>query len=290
MHLIANIAIDAIAYGMVLFIISIGLSVMMGLMKVINLAHGAFAMVGGYLASHLLVSCGWDFIPAVVVAVGATVLISLPVEMLLYRRLYKSRDPLVHLLMTIGITFLAIGVVNYLFGPTIKSIPLPGMISGSIDIGIRTMPAHRLFVIACGVVVAGSLWLFIERTAFGIRLLASVDNSNMASALGVRTSMIYSATFALAAALAAFGGIVGADLLPLEPYYALRYMVVFLVVVSVGGAGSILGALASSMTLGFVDTATRYLAPDLGGFFFYLSVMMIAFLFPHGMFGKDSKQ
>ncbi len=288
MHLIANIAIDAIAYGMVLFIISIGLSVMMGLMKVINLAHGAFAMLGGYLASFLLVSLGWDFVPAVVVAVGATALISLPVEIVLYRRIYKSRDPLVHLLMTIGITFLAIGVVNFFFGPTIKSIPLPEAISGPIDVGIRTMPAHRLFVIACGVVVAVSLWFLIERTAFGIRLRAAVDNANMASALGVRTRWIYSATFALASALAAFGGIVGADLLPLEPFYALRYMVVFLVVVSVGGAGSILGALASSMTLGFVDTAARYLAPDLGEFFFYLSVMVIAFLFPHGMFGKDS--
>ncbi len=139
--------------------------------------------------------------------------------------------------MTIGITFTIIGIANYLFGPTLKTIPLPPLLSGSVDLGFRSIAAHRVFAILCGGAVAAALWYSIERTAFGVKLRASVDNAAMAAALGVRTKIVYAVSFAIAVGLAAFGGIVGAELLPIEPYYALRYMVTFLVVVSVGGAG-----------------------------------------------------
>jgi len=189
-------------------------------------------------------------------------------------------------LMTIGITFFIIGIVNFIFGPSLKPIPLPATLSGPLDIGFRMLPTHRVFVIACGIVVALALWFLIEKTEFGIKLRASVDHSGMADALGIRTEIIYAATFALAIGLGAFGGVVGAEILPIEPYYALRYMVTFLVVVSVGGAGSILGALSASLLLGLADTTGKYLAPEFGDFFFYLSVIFIVFLFPHGLFGK----
>jgi branched-chain amino acid transport system permease protein len=159
-------------------------------------------------------------------------------------------------------------------------------LSGPLDIGFRMIPTHRVFVIACGVVTALALWLLIDKTEFGIRLRASVDNSDMADSLGIRTEWIYAATFALAVGLGAFGGVVGAELLPIEPFYALRYMVTFLVVVSVGGAGSIAGALAASLLLGLADTTGKYLAPEYGEFFFYLAVIVIAFLFPRGLFGR----
>lgn len=281
-----SILIDALAYGMVLFIITIGLSVMMGLMRVTNLAHGAFAMIGGYLAAYFTGGLGWTFAAALAVAVAATVAIAMPLERLLYRRIYTLPDPLMQLLMTIGITFCIIGLTNYLFGPTLKTIPLPDLLRGPVDIGPRTVPAHRIFVIASGFAVFAVLWFLIERTGFGTRLRAAVDNAPMANALGVRTDRLYAATFALSVGLAAFGGIVGAELLPLEPYYALRYMVVFLVVVSVGGAGSIGGALAASLTLGLIDTIGRYFVPDFGAFFFYLAVIVIVFLLPHGIFGR----
>lgn len=286
MQIIANIAFDALSYGMALFIISIGLSVMMGLMRVINLAHGAFAMIGGYVASSLILDLGWGFGAALLAGSAATVILCLPLEFLLYRRLYADGDPLKQVLMTIGITFFIIGVVNYLFGPTTKSIPLPAALQGPITIGMLTVPAHRLFVIACGAVVALGLWLLVERTDFGLRLKAAVDNAPMAAALGVRTEWVYAATFALAVALGAFGGIVGAELLPIEPYYALRYMVTFLVVVSVGGAGSMAGALVSALTLGLVDTIGRYFFPNFGEFFFYLAVIAIVLLFPRGLLGR----
>ena len=286
MRTILSIALDAVAYGMVLFVISIGLSIMMGLMRVVNLAHGAFAMIGGYLASYALRTMGAHYSLAILIAVAGTVLISLPFEFLLYRRIYRKSDALTQLLLTIGITFLIIGVANFVFGPTSKPIPLPPTLSGPLDIGFRAMPTHRVFVIACGASTALALWYLLERTEFGVRLRAAVDNSDMAESLGIRTETLYLATFALAVGLGAFGGVVGAEILPIEPFYALRYMVTFLVVVSVGGAGSIAGALAASLLLGLADTTGKYLAPEYGEFFFYLAVITIVFLFPRGLFGR----
>ncbi|MDB5629216.1 MAG: branched-chain amino acid transporter permease [Tardiphaga sp.] len=287
MRIVLSIATDALAYGMVLFIISIGLSIMMGLMRVVNLAHGAFAMIGGYLASYAIRDLNAPYGLAILIAVIGAIVVSIPFEALLYRRIYRKSDPLVQVLMTIGITFVIIGVVNYIFGPSLKSIPLPNALSGPLDIGFRMVPTHRVFVIACGLITALLLWLLIEKTEFGIKLRASVDHSDMADALGIRTEIIYAVTFALAIGLGAFGGVVGAEILPIEPFYALRYMVTFLVVVSVGGAGSITGALSASLLLGLADTTGKYLAPEFGEFFFYLTVIIIVFLFPRGLFGRS---
>jgi branched-chain amino acid transport system permease protein len=281
-----SIGLDAISYGMVLFTISIGLSIMMGLMKVVNLAHGAFAMIGGYLASFALKSAGLSYPLAIALAVLGTIVIALPIEFLLYRRIYRRSDELTQILLTIGIAFVIIGVANYILGPTTKSIPLPAMLTGPVDLGFRMIPAHRLFAVVCGLCTAGLLWLLIDRTEFGIRLRAAVDNGDMAEALGIKTQILFSATFALAVGLAAFGGVVGAELLPIEPFYALRYMVTFLVVVSVGGAGSIPGAVAASILLGLADTTGKYLAPEYGEFFFYLAVILVVFLFPNGLLGR----
>lgn len=283
---VLGVVLDAISYGMVLFIISIGLSIMMGLMRVVNLAHGAFAMIGGYLASYALKSLGVSYPLAIILAVIGAILISIPFEFLLYRRIYRKSDELTQILLTIGITFVIIGVANYVLGPTSKSIPLPAVLSGPFDLGFRMIPAHRLFVIACGLCTALLLWLLIDRTEFGVRMRAAVDNGDMAEALGIRTQLIFTAAFALAIGLAAFGGVVGAELLPIEPFYALRYMVTFLVVVSVGGAGSIAGALSASMLLGLADTTGKYLAPEYGEFFFYLAVILAVFLFPNGLLGR----
>jgi branched-chain amino acid transport system permease protein len=285
MQTVFSIAVDALAYGMVLFVISIGLSVTMGLMRVVNLAHGAFAMIGGYIASYAARDLGLAYGFAVILAVAGTILIAIPIERLLYRRIYGAPE-LTQVLMTIGITFCIIGIANYVFGPTLKTIPVPDELRQSVGLGFRTISAHRLFAIACGLTVALGLWYFIERTAFGVKLRAAVDNAAMAAALGVRTQVVYAVSFAVAVGLAAFGGVVGAELLPIEPYYALRYMVTFLVVVSVGGAGSIPGALAACLLLGGIDTTGRYLMPEFGEFFFYLAVIAIVCLFPRGLAGR----
>lgn len=285
MQTVLSIAVDAVAYSMVLFVISIGLSVTMGLMKVVNLAHGAFAMMGGYIAAFATHQLGAPYGVAIVAAVIGTVLAAIPVERGLYRRIYGAPE-LTQVLMTIGITFVIIGIANYAMGPSMKTIPLPKMLEGPVDIGFRSIAAHKLFAVATGLVVAGTAWLVIERTAFGVKLRASVDNATMAGALGVRTKVVYAVSFAAAVGLAALGGVVGAQLLPIEPYYALRYMVTFLVVVSVGGAGSIPGALLACLLLGAVETTGRYLMPEFGEFFFYLAVIAIVCVFPHGLLGR----
>lgn len=287
MQTVFSIAVDALAYGMVLFVISIGLSVTMGLMRVVNLAHGAFAMIGGYIASYATRDLGLGYGVGVLAAVMGTIIIAVPIERFLYRRIYGAPE-LTHVLMTIGITFCVIGIANYVMGPTLKTIPLPAELQGSADVGFRTIPMHRLFAIASGIVVAVCLWFTIEKTGFGVKLRASVDNAAMAAALGVRTEIIYALSFAVAVGLAAFGGVVGAELLPVEPYYALRYMVTFLVVVSVGGAGSIPGALIACLVLGGIDTTGRYLMPEFGEFFFYLAVIALICVFPRGFAGRKN--
>jgi len=285
MQSVLSIAVDALAYGMVLFVISIGLSMTMGLMRVVNLAHGAFAMLGGYFASYAVHVLGAGYFPALLVGVAGVVVLAAPLERFLYRRIYGASE-LTQVLMTIGIAFFIVGVANYIFGPTLKTIPLPDVLLGSVDLGFRSIAGHRLFVIFCGLAVALALWFVVERTLFGIRLRAAVDNVSMASALGVRTRTVYAVSFAISVGLAAFGGIVGAELLPIEPYYALRYIVTFLVVVCVGGPGSIAGALVSCLILGAVDTAGRYFVPEYGEFFFYLAVIAVVCAFPRGLLGR----
>ncbi|KAA0690972.1 branched-chain amino acid ABC transporter permease [Neorhizobium sp. P12A] len=285
MQTVLSIAVDALAYGMVLFVISIGLSVTMGLMRVTNLAHGGFAMIGGYIASYAARDLGLGYGVAVILAVVGTIVIAIPIERLLYRRIYGAPE-LTQVLMTIGITFCIIGIANYVFGPTLKTIPLPPELQGSVNLGFRSIGTQRVFAIISGLIVAAVLWYAIEKTGFGVKLRASVDNAAMAAALGVRTEIVYAVSFAIAVGLAAFGGVVGAELLPVEPYYALRYMVTFLVVVSVGGTGSIPGALAACLLLGAIDTTGRYIMPEYGEFFFYLAVIVVICLFPGGLAGR----
>ena len=284
METVFGIAIDGIAYGMILFIISIGLSVTLGLMRVVNLAHGAFAMIAGYVASYAVIGLGLPYLVALLVAVLFTVIVSLPLERLLYRRIYGHQHELAQVLLTIGLTFVIVASINYIFGPTLKRIPLPELLQGTVSIGPKDIPTHRAFVIGVGIAIIIGLWWLLERTDFGIKLRAAVDDPAMAAALGIRTQRLYAATFALGTGLAAVGGVLGAELLPLEPHYAIRYIVLFLAVVAVGGAGSVVGSVVAALTLGIVDTAGRYLVPSFGEFFFYAALMLVLFRWPHGFF------
>ncbi len=285
MDLILNIAVDGVAYGMILFMIAVGLSVTMGLMRVVNLAHGGFALIGGALAHWLTVDLGFGFWPALLLAIGGTVAIALPLERLIYRRIYGFGE-LQQVLATIGLTFLMIATINLWQGSTLLNIQLPDALRQTVDLGFRTLPSHRLAVIALGVAVILGLWLLLDRTRFGIRLRAAVDNRDIASTLGIDTSQIYMLTFGLGAALAALGGIFGAELLPIDAYYPLRYMVLFLIVVAVGGMGSILGSFLSALGLGLVETATRYLMPDLSTITFFALVILLLAIRPRGLMGR----
>ncbi|HYG90112.1 MAG TPA: branched-chain amino acid ABC transporter permease [Azospirillum sp.] len=288
METLFGIAVDGVAYGMILFIISVGLSVTLGLMRVVNLAHGAFAMVAGYIASFAAQSLGFPYAAALLVAVLLTVVATLPLERLLFRRIYGTANELAQVLLTIGLTFVIVACINYIFGPTLKRIPLPDALLGTVSLGPKAIPTHRAFVIAMGAATILALWWLLERTDFGIKLRAAVDDPAMAAALGIKTERLYAATFALGTGLAALGGVLGAELLPLEPYYAIRYIVLFLAVVAVGGAGSIFGSAAAALALGIVDTAGKYLIPNFGEFFFYAALILILFRWPHGFFHRGA--
>ena len=285
MSLLLNIAVDGVAYGMILFMIAVGLSVTMGLMRVINLAHGGFALIGGTTMHWLLASAGMPYGIAVVLSVAFTMVLALPLERLLYRRIYRFGE-LQQVLATIGITFLIIASVNVLFGSSLLAIPLPKSLSVSVDLGFRTLPLHRLLVIGVGVLVILGLYGLLERTRFGVRLRASVDNRNAAATLGINTGHVYAITFCLGAGLAALGGILGAELLPIDAYYPLRYMVLFLIVVAVGGMGSITGSFFAAIGLGLLETASRYLVPDFGTIFFFACVMALLAVRPNGLLGR----
>jgi branched-chain amino acid transport system permease protein len=280
--LLANILIDGIAYGMVLFIIAVGLSVTLGLMRFVNLAHGAFAMTGGYIAAWLVREQGLSFYAGAPLAVLATGFIGALLEVTVFRRLYR-RTELQQVLFTIGLTFLFVATANLLAGPEVQLIPLPPALSQSVDLGIRTLPAQRLLVIASGVLVVLSTFWVLNKSRFGVWLRATVDNTDAASALGIPVQLVYVTTFAVGAALAGLGGILGAELMPLEPYYPVKYLVLVLVVVAVGGMGSIAGSLAASLTLGIIDTASKYLASDWGSLFFFLAMALLLAWRPHGL-------
>lgn len=285
MSLLLNIAVDGIAYGMILFMIAVGLSVTMGLMRVINLAHGGFALIGGAAMHWLLASTTISYGLAVLLAVAFTIALAIPAERLLYRTIYRFNE-LQQVLATIGITFLIIASVNALLGSTLLAIPLPAALATSVDLGFRTLPLHRLLVIGAGVLVILGLHGLLEWTRFGIKLRASVDNRNAAATLGINTGRIYAITFCLGAGLAALGGILGAELLPIDAYYPLRYMVLFLIVVAVGGMGSITGSFAAALGLGILETASRYLVPEIGTIFFFACVMALLAVRPQGFLGR----
>ncbi|MDC9809800.1 MULTISPECIES: branched-chain amino acid ABC transporter permease [Rhizobium] len=285
MSVILSIFVDGIAYGMILFMISVGLSITMGLMRIINLAHGGFALLGGAAVHVLSTRFGISFWAASLAAVVLIVLVAVLLERLLYRHIYGFNE-LGQVLATIGIVFLMIATVNFFLGSTILPLGTPQSLTTAVDLGFKTLPLHRMVVISSGVMVLAALWLLMEKTRFGVYLRAAVDNKVAAAALGINTPRIYLAAFAIGAGLAAVGGILGAELLPIEAYYPLRYMVLFLIVVSVGGLGSIPGSFAAALGLGILDTAGRYLLPGVGTIFFFLAITALLAFRPHGLMGR----
>jgi len=279
-----SIGFHGLAFAMVLYLISVGLSVTMGLMGFVNLAHGVFAMLGGYIVTSLMSRAGVPFVPALAAAAIATAVGSVVVERLLYRRLYGG-DELDQVLLTMGLIFMSVAAVTFFWGPNPQPIRPPGWLSGEVDLGVRSFPAFRSFLILCGAALVTALWLGLERARVGIRIRAAVDNLRMAQSVGINTPGLFTLTFALGSGLAGLGGGLGADLLAISPSYALDNLVYFLIVVAVGGLGSIRGPFVAAMLLGITDTGFKYLLPDLGAFFIYALTMALLLWRPKGLFG-----
>jgi branched-chain amino acid transport system permease protein len=282
---LVSILFHGLAFAMVLYIVSVGLSLTMGLMGFVNLAHGAFAMIGGYITVTLMNTYQVPFGFALFAAFVAVALISAVLERTLYARLYGAGE-LEQVLFTIGLIFMASAVMRQMFGAIPLPVHPPAMLSGQIDLGFRTVPMYRTFLIGISFVLIALLWLGIERTDFGARLRAAVDNRRMAESVGIDTGLLFTMTFALGSGLAALGGGLGADILAIYPGYAIEYLVYFLMVVAVGGLGSIRGPFVAALLLGIGDTACQYLVPEFGAFFIYIAMIGLLMWRPAGLFGR----
>lgn len=285
-NIVISILFDGMAYAMFLFITSVGLSVTMGLMNFVNLAHGAFAMAGGYIVVSLTRSLGVDFVPSLAFAAVAIGAASVPFERYLYRQLYRASD-LEQVLLTIGLAFMAIATFTYFYGPIPKSVPLPGWLQGDINLGFRTFPSYRAFLIAVGAVLIAVLWYAFERTNIGAKIRAAVDNRRMAESVGINVDRLFTLTFALGSGLAALGGGLAIQLFGLTPSFAVIYLVLFLIVVAVGGLGSLKGTLLAALVIGIIDTGGKYVFPVAGNLFIYAVTVIVLLLKPAGFYGRE---
>jgi branched-chain amino acid transport system permease protein len=278
----AGVLFDGIAYGSLLFLISVGLSVTMGMMNFINLAHGAFAMLGGYVSVTVLSRLGVPFLASLPLAFIASAVVGLVLERLLYRRLYKASH-LDQVLFSIGLTFMSVAAATYFFGRTQQPVTLPDWLRGQVSLFGLDVGAYRLFLIGVVVLITIALGLLIERTRFGAQIRASVDNQTASAGLGINVSLVFSLTFALGSGLAGLGGGLGIDVLGLDPTFPIKYMVYFLLVVAVGGAGTIKGPLLAALILGVFDVAGKYYVPEVGAFVIYALMVVLLIVFPAGL-------
>jgi branched-chain amino acid transport system permease protein len=276
---------DGFAYGMLLFLLSVGLSVTLGMMNFVNLAHCTFAMIGGYVTVTLMNGAGWPFFATLPVAFIAAAAISIVFERTMFRRLYRSSD-LDQCLLTIGLVFVSVATFAYIYGTIQQPVNLPGYLRGSIHVGTLTFGVYRIFLIAFALVVTAALVTMLEYTRFGAKIRAAVDNQRMARGLGINVDGAFAIAFALGSGLAGLGGALAIDIVGLDPSFALAYLVYVLIVVAVGGLGSIGGTFAAAMLLGISDMAGKYYFPAIGSFLIYLVMISLLMWRPSGIFGR----
>jgi branched-chain amino acid transport system permease protein len=277
-----SVLFDGLAYGSLLFVISVGMSVTLGLMRFINLAHGAFAMFGGYAAYVMVNRWGLSLFAALPVVLVGFACVGAVCERLLYRWVSRSR-PLDQVLFTIGLAFIATALATWIWGPTPRRIALPGALTGQLHVLGIDLGVYRLFLIGMVLAITASLYVLVERTAFGAQLRAAVDHPHAAAGLGIPVDRVYTISFALGTAMAAVGGALGIDVLGLDPQFPFKYMVYFLLVVVVGGAGSIVGSAVAALALGVFDVLGKYYVPAAGAFLIYAAMVALLLVFPHGL-------
>jgi branched-chain amino acid transport system permease protein len=280
-----SILLGGVAAGMVLFIVSVGLSVTMGLMGFVNLAHGGFAMLGGYVIVLSMTKWGLPFLPAVLLGFVVIAALAAVLERVFYARLYRAPE-LDQVLFTIGLVFVMIALITLTVGPETQTVKLPDWLSGQTDLGIITYRTYSLAIIAVGTLLVIALWLGFERTHFGARIRAAVDNRRMAQSMGVDVGRLFTITFAIGSGLAAVGAGLGAEILGLDPQYPLRYLVYFLIVVAVGGLGRVTGVFFAAILIGVLDFVLKIHFPKGGTIFIYALTLIMLLWRPQGIFGK----
>ncbi len=279
---------DGIAYGMLLFVLAVGLAVTMGLMNFINLAHGAFAMAGGYLLVLLTQRWGWPFLACLPVAFAVTALLGALLERTLYRPMY-AKPHLDQVLFSIGLTFMAVAAVDWSMGSSTQIVQLPAFLRGRSEFlgGALGVGHYRLFIVVVCVALTAGLQAILMRTRFGSRLRAAVDDPRVAGGLGIPVNRVFLLTFAAGSGLAGLGGALGAEVLGMDPTFPLKFMVYFLIVVAVGGTSTITGPLLAALLLGVADVFGKYYVPELGAFVVYLVMIALLMYRPHGLFARE---
>ena len=283
------VVIDGLSYGALLFLLAIGLSITLGLMGFVNLAHTALAMVGGYFTVTFTQRLGWPFDGSVLAAVVATTVVGVALERLVFRLVYR-RDPLAQVLLTIGVLMMISAAVTYLWGPSLQLIRIPDALVGRADVGALDLSRYRLLLLGISVALVVLLGLGLGHTRFGTMIRASVDNQRVAAALGIPVQKVFMASFAIGTALAGLGGALGVEALGLDPSFAIKYLVLALLVMVVGGAGSVVGTFAAAMLLGVFDIATKYYLPALGSFAMYSLMVLVPMVRPQGIRGVQRGQ
>ena len=282
---VVGILFDGFAYGMLLFLLSVGLSVTLGMMNFVNLAHCSFAMLGGYVTVSLMNQLGWPFLATLPCAFLAAAAVSAGLERTLYRRLYRASD-LDQVLLTIGLAFISVAVAAYAYGTVLQSVTIPAFLRGSVRMLGLSVGRYRLFLIGIALLITLALILALDFTRFGAQVRAAVDNQRMARGLGIDVDRTFAITFALGSGLAGLGGALAIEITGLDPTFAFTYLVYVLIVVSVGGLGSIGGSLAAASLIGISDVAGKYYVPQLGAFLIYLVMLVLLMWRPTGLLGR----
>jgi branched-chain amino acid transport system permease protein len=282
-----TILFDGIAYGMLLFVLACGLSVTLGLMNFVNLAHGAFAMAGGYITVVLVNRLGLPFLGALPLAFVLTALVGVALERTLYVHVY-AKTHLEQVLFSIGLVFMSVAAVDYVMGSQQQFVSIPSYLQGQINLfGVGIGRYRLLIILICGLLTV-ALQFSLMRTRFGSRLRAAVDDARVARGLGINVNAVFAVTFAVGSGLAGLGGALGAEILGLDPIFPLKYMIYFLIVVTVGGTSSITGPFLASILLGIGDVAGKYYAPKLGGFVIYTIMIAVLIWRPQGLFSRPA--
>jgi len=276
---------NGLTYGVLLFVMAVGLSVTMGMMNFANLAHVSLAMLGGYLAITAMDHLGVSFLVSLPLAFLGTMAFSWVLERLVLRHFYGT-DDLTQVLLTIGLLFMSVSTVAYIWGPSFKPITMPASLTGQVQVMGLSLERYRLFLLAVGLALALALVFGLERTRFGAMVRACVDNRRAASGCGLNIQRIFALTFAIGGGLAGLGGALAANLLTIDPNFPLRYLIYMLIVVSVGGMGSVAGTLLASVVIGIGDVVGKYYVPQAGGIMIYLVTVVIMLVRPQGLMGR----
>jgi branched-chain amino acid transport system permease protein len=284
---VATVLFNGIAYGVLLFIMSVGLSVTMGMMNFVNLAQVSFSMLGGYIMVAVTQQMGLPFLASLPIAFVVVGIVSIVFERLIFRHFYGT-DDLTQVLLTIGLVFMSIAVMTYVWGSTYQRFDMPAWLTGQVDVFGLTLERYRIFLVVTGGLLALFLVFGLERTRFGAMVRACVDNGRVARGCGLNTDLVFAITFAIGGGLAGLGGALSANLLGLDPNFPLRYLVYVLIVVSVGGMGTIGGTLIAGLALGIGDVAGKYYFPEIGGFVIYAAVVAVMLWRPQGLLGRHA--